>query len=396
MIAQPTLLSIEDLVTFCRTDPIHLNVYDGGLFLDTLKCSSDLVCALVICCGNRVSDLKSLREGKVDVADLTRAMRIIDSLSGPSPTTIDAGRILRDPKYACQVQEMVTVESASKIVEQLRGHLVAICVNPSGCRLIQKLLEVSSPSVGMQIMHSELSVRILEICGDVNGNHVVQKFIDLVPSADSTFIIDRLREDFNSLIRLSCHGYGCRVIQRLMTKCDIRDVGYIFDSLCATSDIITALSEDVFGNYVMQQAIEFGRDIDRERIGLCFASHPNIVQLGCSKFASNVVEKYIRFSNKRKAGTCVVVTKLLLNALLALVDPITGEPGLLALMKDRYGNYVVRAIIELTSIEFARETMIVRSIISDNSHVLKKFTFSWHLVERLEKLNSSTDVGFDE
>jgi len=181
------------------------------------------------------------------------------------------------------------------------------------------------------------------------------------------------------------------VIQRLMTKCDIRDVEFIFDTLCESSETITKLSEDVFGNYVIQQAIEFGRDIDRERIGICFASHPEIVRLGCSKFASNVLEKSIRYHNKKKSGGCV--TRLMLNAILSSIDPITGEPGLLTLMKDRYGNYVVRAMIELTSVEFARETSVVRTVISDNSQLLKKFTFSWHLVERLEKLNASTDIG---
>ena len=74
----------------------------------------------------------------------------------------------------------------------------------------------------------------------------------------------------------------------------------------------------------------------------------------------------------------------------------TGEPGILTLMKDRYGNYVVRAVIELIRPEFEDEVHIVRSIIAQNAGVLKKFTFSWHLVERLDKLSnmSTTDSNY--
>ena len=135
----------------------------------------------------------------------------------------------------------------------------------------------------------------------------------------------------------------------------------------------------------MQHAIEFGREIDRERICLCLASL-NVVALGCSKFASNVVEKLIRWHNKNLAGNGVVVTKLLINSMLTGVDPVSRELGILTLMKDRYGNYVVRAVLELSRPEFETEVTIVKSLIIENAHELKKFTFSWHLVERMDKM----------
>ena len=385
------LPSLAELVQKNSPDTlVSLDVFDQGKWIETLECRINLVCALVVVKGNRSEDLADLLAGRIDAEDLRRAQKILNSLS--SSPLIDVGRILRDSKYACQIQDILKPETVEHAVKLFQGQLVLLSLNSSGCRIVQKLLDIGSNEVRRSIMFPELSVRILDLCVDVNGNHVVQKFIDVAPSRDCVFLVDMLRADHGSVIRLASHSYGCRVIQRLMTQCDLKDVEYIFDALCANSEAIEKLSEDVFGNYVMQQAIDYGRDIDRERIGLCFASHPDIVRLGCSKYASNVVEKAIRYHNKRKNGSAIV-TKLMLNAILASNDPITGEPGLLTLMKDRYGNYVVRAMVELTSVEFARETALVRTVISENSLLLKKFTFSWHLVERLEKLNSSTEIG---
>ena len=387
--------SLADLVRDENSQTVvPLDIFENGHWLKTFQCPMNLVCALVVVKGNRSEDLVDLIAGRVDASDLRRAQKILDSIS--SSSFIDVGRILRDSKYACEIQDKLNSDTVDEFMKIFKGQFAVLSLNSSGCRIIQKILDIGPPENRQKIMFPGLSARILDMCIDVNGNHVVQKYIDVSPSRDCVFLVETLQAEPGSVIRLASHSYGCRVIQRLMTRCDMRHVEYIFDTLCANSETIEKLSQDVFGNYVMQQAIEFGRDIDRERIGICFASHPDIVRLACSKFASNVVEKSIRYHNKRREGTAVVVTKLMLNAILASIDPITAEPGLLTLMKDRYGNYVVRAMIELTSVEFARETSLVRSVISDNSQFLKKFTFSWHLVERLEKLNSSTDIGNHE
>jgi hypothetical protein len=110
----------------------------------------------------------------------------------------------------------------------------------------------------------------------------------------------------------------------------------------------------------------------------------NVVELGCSKFASNVLDKAVR------AGGAFS-TRLLIDAMLSATDFATVEPGILTLMKDRYGNYVVRAVMELTRPEFQPEVSLVRNLILTNAQQLKKYTFSWHLVERLDKHNPTRD-----
>jgi len=415
------MCSVSRLISFLedhgrsRDACISLQVETKNHTIEKFDCSFEIICGLVIVYGqDRLSDLL---DHPVALEDIEKALAIVREaaspysgdglLPSPSPgittdTYADISRILRDVKYAQQVQEhLATVnpgDSACDLVHDFLaaiphpGSILALTLNASGCRIVQKLLENSASRSDLisAIIHPEIASKILQICMDVNGNHVVQKFVDIVSgrAGECDFIIHALTGDDGVVEKLSAHSYGCRVVQRLMSKCIPSDVVPILESLCSNPETIARLSEDVFGNYVMQHAIEHGRDIDRERISLCLASL-DILKLGCSKFASNVVEKSIRYHNKHPTSSSLLVTKLLINSMLMARDPVTNEPGILMLMKDKYGNYVVRAVIELIPQEFAPEVEHVRMLISENSHMLKKFTFSWHLVERLEKLSSN-------
>ena len=51
---------------------------------------------------------------------------------------------------------------------------------------------------------------------DQNGNHVIQKCIERVPSHLIQFIIDSFT---GQVYALATHPYGCRVIQRILEHC---------------------------------------------------------------------------------------------------------------------------------------------------------------------------------
>jgi pumilio RNA-binding family len=373
---------------------VHVQVPDGSE--EMIECPLNLLCALVIVKQiSSLMDLDAMLNALITADEIDKAFSLLRFASGLSKPValcqspkhrIDTPRILRDSKYAVQVQELVGGGSVScaEFLPWLQGNVLSLALNPMGCRVVQKFIEVCSQDECMALVHPELSGRVIECALDVNGNHVIQKIIDKLASRDCAFIVDSLVGPDLAVRRMAPHCYGCRVIQRLISRCDTAVVEPVLEALCADPDLVSCLSEDVFGNYVMQHAIEFGRDIDRERISLCLASL-DVVNLGCSKFASNVIEKIIRWHNKNLGGN-VVVTKLLINAMLTSVDPCSGELGILTLMKDRYGNYVVRAIVELTRNEFGTEVSLVKNLIVHNSHELKKYTFSWHLVERMDKM----------
>ena len=362
---------------------------------ETVNCSLSLLCGLVIV--RNVSSFHELQEmlkSPIHSFEIERATLVVQfATANPSPfplsPSLDMNRLMRDGKYALQVQEVISAGSQEDIGRLIhtvfKGHVFALSLNAVGCRVVQKLLDMANPKDALALVHPELNLRVIDCSLDVNGNHVIQKFIDRLPSEDCQFIVDALfgAQDGVAIRRLASHCYGCRVVQRLISRCTSDQVEPILEALTSDPTLIASLSEDVFGNYVMQHALDHGREIDKERISICLASM-NVVELGCSKFASNVLEKAVRTGG-------AFSTRLLIDAMLSASDFATGEPGILTLMKDRYGNYVVRAVMELTRPEFQPEVTLVRNLILTNAQQLKKYTFSWHLVERLDKLNPTRD-----
>ena len=65
-------------------------------------------------------------------------------------------------------------------------------------------------------MIRELDGSVLKCVKDQNGNHVVQKAIERVPSQHIQFIIDTFH---GQVYHLATHPYGCRVIQRMFEHC---------------------------------------------------------------------------------------------------------------------------------------------------------------------------------
>lgn len=95
---------------------------------------------------------------------------------------------------------------------------------------------------------------------------------------------------------------------------------------CAAS-----LINDQYGNYVTQHVIEHGRDEDRGKIVSLITQ--NLVNFSKHKFASNVVEKSIQFGSKDERQDIV-------RTLTAVND--RGDSPVQILIRDQYGNYVVR------------------------------------------------------
>ena len=216
-------------------------------------------------------------------------------------------------------------QSQKKILaNQMRGHVLALSTQMYGCRVVQKALEHILTDQ-QAAMVKELENHVLKCVRDQNGNHVIQKAIERVPSQYVQFIINAFRGQVN---RLAAHPYGCRVIQRMLEHCEEIDRESILAELHAcTSNLIP----DQFGNYVIQHVIENGDEKDRSRMIQIVMSQ--LLAYSKHKFASNVVEKSIEFGEESQRH----------HIISTLTSPNDrGESPLLGLMRDQYGNYVIR------------------------------------------------------
>jgi pumilio RNA-binding family len=283
-----------------------------------------------------------------------------------------------DVKGSVVVQEMLALATEPQrkmIMGQLAENMVMLSVHTNGCRVIQKALEIGDLDDRLLLAYSIPTKKYVECCLDVNANHVMQKLIELLPSQYLQPICDALTLPFtNTVARLSIHCYGCRVVQRILSRCDIAQKGKILDFVVSN---VCEMITDQFGNYVVQHALDFGRDSDREKIIVSIAAR-DIMMLSCNKFASNVVEKAVRLQCE--------CTGVLVDA---LVDETRDVNDLVNVMRDRYGNYVVRAFLELSSVKYPGVN-VIRRVIKDNSNILRKYTYGWHLIERLEKTSNKS------
>jgi mRNA-binding protein PUF3 len=171
----------------------------------------------------------------------------------------------------------------------------------------------------------ELEPAVIKCVKDQNGNHVIQKAIERVPAEHIQFIINAFIGQVGSL---STHPYGCRVIQRMLEYCQDPERRLILEELHSYGP---QLFSDQYGNYVTQHIIEHGGIDDRQKvISLIMAQ---LLTYSKHKFASNVVEKCLVFGTEEQRRE--IMMKI-------VGKDENGESHLLGLIKDPYGNYVIR------------------------------------------------------
>lgn len=204
-----------------------------------------------------------------------------------------------------------TDEVKAAIRDTLKGEMVQLSFQMYGCRVVQKALEgLADPDLPELL--SEFHHNVLSCIHDQNGNHVIQKCIEVVcgrmkrrrskgePFQDDLidFII---RDVLVNATALSCHPYGCRVLQRILEHCDDERKFKILDEVMKCH---RRLLDDQYGNYVIQHVLQFGRDVDRDSI-LGIIVDSGLLGLSRQKFASNVVEKLLKYGNARQRRAIV-------------------------------------------------------------------------------------------
>ena len=212
------------------------------------------------------------------------------------------------------------------LANQMKGHVLPLSTQMYGCRVVQKALEYILTDQQASMV-KELENHVLKCVKDQNGNHVIQKAIERVPAEHIQFIINAFTDQVQ---RLATHPYGCRVIQRMLEHFQEPAKQSVLRELYAC---VTTLITDQFGNYVIQHIIENGDAGDKQRIVAIVTSQ--LLTFSKHKFASNVVEKSIEFAEESQR----------VEILRQLTTPNEkGENPVLSLMRDQYGNYVIRKL----------------------------------------------------
>ncbi|SPO27733.1 related to PUF4 - member of the PUF protein family [Ustilago trichophora] len=246
--------------------------------------------------------------------------------------------LMTDPfgNYLCQkMLEYCTDEQRDLIVELVAPELVTISLNMHGTRAVQKMIDFLSTPRQIHSIIVALSMNVVTLIKDLNGNHVVQKCLNRLGAEDNQFIYNAVAAH---CVEVATHRHGCCVLQRCIDHASESQRVQLVAEI--TYNALT-LVQDPFGNYVVQYVLDlsiprFTDAVVRQFVG-------NVCLLSVQKFSSNVIEKCIRVSEPgvRKQ----------------LIEELLNRTRLEKLLRDSFANYVVQ-----TSLDYADPVQRMRLV----------------------------------
>ena len=265
------------------------------------------------------------------------------------------------------------MESSSKelqeqIISQLKNKIKDLTIHMYGCRVIQKAIDLSSSEKINEFL-SEMQPHLKTCIEDANGNHVVQKIIESLPPKDQSNIVDVI---YGHVYELSIHQYGCRVIQKIYDYSNDDAKLKILDEIY---EKYTEICQDQYGNYVIQNILH------KMQKGTCDnkffeALKGKVYEYSLHKFASNVIEACLGVGNEKQV-------KDIVKEMLIQDEESEDNEVIVNLVKDKYGNYVIQKMIEVSDKE-DKEIIIQRIV---NLQAMKKRDgFSKHVMNFIEKM----------
>ncbi|KAJ3540621.1 hypothetical protein NMY22_g4221 [Coprinellus aureogranulatus] len=243
--------------------------------------------------------------------------------------------LMTDPfgNYLCQkLLEFATDEQRNVICESVAQDLVNISLNMHGTRAVQKMIDFLSTrrqtdhryNAQINSIILALSLHVVVLIKDLNGNHVIQKCLNKLAPEDNQFIYNAVAQN---CVEVATHRHGCCVLQRCIDHAAENQRIQLVNEI--TFNALT-LVQDPYGNYVVQYILDlndnrFSDGVIRQFLG-------NICALSVQKFSSNVIEKCIRVAEH--------TTRKL------VIDELLNRSRLEKLLRDSYGNYCVQTALD--------------------------------------------------
>lgn len=279
-------------------------------------------------------------QGKLDTATSDEKERVFRELM---PNAIQLMKDIYGNYVVQKLFERGDQSQKTALFNVMSGKVYELSCQVYGCRVVQTVCTGNFSCGRYQLtilqalqhvlvhqqasMVDELKSHVLDCVRDQNGNHVIQIVVKHVPTQYIQFVVDAF---IGQIQHLATHPYGCRVVQRLLDHAVEPGRSLILRELHACS---STLVSDQYGNYVTQHVIEHGLPEDRAKIIAVVRQH--LVAYSKQKFASNVVEKCLTYGNDEQRREMMLEVS---------AKDASGQSALSLLIKDNFGNYVVRKL----------------------------------------------------
>ncbi|KAJ7835895.1 ARM repeat-containing protein [Mycena olivaceomarginata] len=228
--------------------------------------------------------------------------------------------------YLCQkLLEYSTDERRNVIYNSVAQNLVNISLNMHGTRAVQKMIDFLSTRRQIHSIIVALSLHVVVLIKDLNGNHVIQKCLNKLAPEDNQFIYNAIAAN---CIEVATHRHGCCVLQRCIDHASDHQRIQLVNEI--TFNALT-LVQDPYGNYVLIQYIldlndnRFSDAVIRQFAG-------NVCALSVQKFSSNVIEK------------CVHIAEHSTRKM--LIEELLNRTRLEKLLRDSHGDDCVQTALD--------------------------------------------------
>jgi hypothetical protein len=180
-----------------------------------------------------------------------------------------------------------------KAIADLHGAVLRLSLEPYGCRVVQRALEVANKAE-KEDLACELQDHVRLAIASPHANFVLQKIIDVLPVGSTGFIADELSTVAGEVAR---HKFGCRVLCRLVehhlcVKEGSTSAVELVDELLLEAD---QLLRHNFARHVLEKILEHGSEAHKQRIIITLRSSP--FQFAKNRYASYVFEKVLLTGN---------------------------------------------------------------------------------------------------
>jgi len=241
--------------------------------------------------------------------------------------------LMKDPFGNYLIQKLLdrcSEDQRTQVVRAVaeKGELVSIALSTHGTRAVQKLIETLTTKEQRALAITALKPGVVHLIKDLNGNHVVQRCLQRLGPEDSQFIYDAA---IGCCVEIASHRHGCCVLQRCIDFATHEQRTAMIMEISANAFV---LSQDAFGNYVVQYVLDLGQVEASQQIMTVLSGHYS--ELAVQKFSSNVVEKCLKLGGLDDARESIIRELML-------------SPRLPRLLQDPYGNYVIQSALTVTS-----------------------------------------------
>ncbi|GKV30276.1 hypothetical protein SLEP1_g39103 [Rubroshorea leprosula] len=238
--------------------------------------------------------------------------------------------LMTDPFGNYLVQKLLEVCDEEQRMQILRtitrkqGDLVRISCDMHGTRAVQKVIETLKTPEQYSMVVSSLKPGIVTLIKNMNGNHVAQRCLQYLMPNYSEFLFEAATA---KCVELATDRHGCCVLQKCLSYSDEDQRNRLVFQITSNALI---LSQDPFGNYVVQYVFEL--ELTWATQDILDQLEGNYGDLSMQKYSSNVVEKCLKYAGEEWRTR--IIRELINNSHL---DQI---------MQDPYGNYVIQAALQ--------------------------------------------------